>query len=158
MKLACRFNPAVTLAIAAWAGPAAAADLPPRFRDFPAAALHITQPAPVRLDDAHSRTFATRLREGASRPANFAGAYVLTAWGCGASCVTVAAIHRGTGAVAWLPFTVCCWRNNLLEPLEYRLDSRLVVVNGMRNEAGSNGTSYYKLDGGRFVLVRDARP
>lgn len=157
MKPALRLACASGLVIAAWAG-AAAADALPQFRDFPATASQAGPAAPVRLADARSRQFATRLRQGASGPANFAGRYVLTAWGCGASCVTVAAIHRGTGEVTWLPFSVCCWRDDVSEPLRFRLDSRLLAASGMRNEAGSNGTSYYKLDGGRFVLVRDAAP
>ncbi len=85
------------------------------------------------------------------QPVNFAGHYVLTSIGCGAGCVQVAAIDAGTGAVAWLPKTVCCWPLALTDPLEYRRDSRLLIVYGALNEKGS-GAHAFVFDGRRFLV------
>ena len=110
------------------------------------------RPAPVRIDDGQSRYFRTRLRWGAEQPVNFAGHYIVAQWGCGAECLTAAAIDRRTGRVSWLPFNVCCL-NEPGEMLEFRTDSRLLVVRGSRNEKGY-GTYYYRLDPRGFTLVQ----
>ena len=66
-----------------------------------------------------------------------------------------AAIDARSGAVTWLPFTVCCWALDIMEPLDYRLDSQLLVVHGMRNEKGGSGTHYYRLTDSKFLLLDD---
>ena len=106
--------------------------------------------APLRLRTARSRRYRQALLEAASQPVNFAGHYVLTSIGCGAGCVQVAAIDAGTGAVAWLPATVCCWPLTTTDPLEYRRDSRLLIVRGALNEKGA-GVHAFVFDGGHFV-------
>ncbi|NHZ66849.1 hypothetical protein [Massilia genomosp. 1] len=123
----------------------------PRFGDFPVPAIHHGATARPLLADAHSRNYATRLRHAAT--ADFAGRYVLATWGCGASCIMSAAIDARTGAVSWLPFTVCCWDAQVDTPLEYTLTSRLLIVHGARNEQGG-GTHYYQFDGKRFAEIR----
>ena len=92
------------------------------------------------------------LREFARRPADFAGHFVLASWGCGASCVLTAAIDKQTGKVIWLPFTVCCWAASVSQPLDFRLDSRLLVIHGSRDEAG-RGRYFYVFDGKEFKLI-----
>jgi hypothetical protein len=67
-----------------------------------------------------------------------------------------AAIDARTGAVAWLPFTVCCWNIDVKTPLEYRRDSRMLIVHGSRDEQGPGGdTHYYAFDGQRFAPLAD---
>ena len=63
-----------------------------------------------------------------------------------------AAIDARSGSVTWLPFTVCCWALSIMEPLDYRRDSQLLVVHGMLNEKGG-GTHYYRLTGSKFMLL-----
>jgi len=55
--------------------------------------------------------------------------------------------------VVWLPFTVCCFPPEVSEPLEFKLDSRLLIVRRSRNENGA-GTYYYLLDPQRFILLK----
>ena len=62
-----------------------------QFAELRAAPYQGRSVAPV-LKDPDSRHYATRLRSAAHRQPNFAGHYVLTAWGCGASCVMAAAV------------------------------------------------------------------
>lgn len=128
----------------------------PRFEDFPAQ-LYTGKPASVDLKGAESRRYASELRLASRQPVNFSGRYILTTWGCGASCVMGAAINAKTGSVTWLPFTVCCWKLEITEPLEYRRDSHLLIVHGSLDEKGSaSEIHYYDFDGRRFVPI--ARP
>jgi len=124
-----------------------------RFEDYAAAVEKVEHPAAPRLSDAKSRQYKSQLRDVADREVNFAGHYVLASWGCGASCVMAAAVDAKTGSVAWLPFTVCCWPLEIEEPLEFKPDSRLLIVHGGRNEKAS-GIYFYAFDGTRFQLVK----
>ena len=105
--------------------------------------------ARLQLSDARSREYAAILRKFSRQKPNFAGHFVLATWGCGAGCVMGAAIDVETGSVAWLPFTVCCWSPQVKEPLVFKARSRLLEVNGSRNEQGE-GVHYYLFDRGRF--------
>jgi opacity protein-like surface antigen len=137
-----------------WLGVAQAADVgAPRFEDFAVTDTFVGKAAKVRLVSADDKEYATRIREASRQKPNFAGHYVLASWGCGASCVSNVAIDAKTGRVTWLPFTVCCWDVDVQEPIEFRRDSRLLVVHGSRNEAG-NGTFYYVLEKEDFKLVK----
>lgn len=128
----------------------------PQFEDLPAR-LYTGKPASVDLKGAKNRRYASELRLASRQPINFSGRYILATWGCGASCVMGAAIDARTGAVTWLPFTVCCWKLEITEPLEYRRDSRLLIVHGSLDEKGSaSEMHYYDFDGRRFAPI--ARP
>lgn len=80
----------------------------PRFEDYPTTGVYKGKNTPLALtrDD---RTYRTRLREAAAEKPNFAGHYILAAWGCGAECVMGAVIDANTGRVSWFPHTICCW-------------------------------------------------
>lgn len=127
----------------------------PDFSDFPAKTYH-GPVAKVRLLDAKSRQYGGRLRDASHGAVNFAGHQILATWGCGASCIVAATIDAKTGEVAWLPFTVCCWDLNIIEPLEFRPDSRLLIVHGSRNEIGpGSAVNYYTFDVRSFSAVHD---
>ena len=133
----------------------AAAEPAPRFEDFPAPERMTGPNAPLALTRKDMQ-FRTMLGEAAHQRPNFAGHYVLTYWGCGAGCVMGAAIDARTGRVAWLPGTICCWPLEVQDPLAFQLDSTLVAMTGLRNEnERDQGTHYYRIDGLRFVHVRD---
>lgn len=128
----------------------------PHFKDYPVSKVYTGVNAPVVLkrDD---RMFRTRLREASKEKPNFAGHYIVTIWGCGTSCVMGAVVDAKTGRVYWWNFTVCCWPNVDLkfQPIEYRLNSKLIVFSGARNEKeGDVGAHFYKFERGRFVHVR----
>jgi hypothetical protein len=97
--------------------------------------------------------FRTRLK-GVTPPINFAGHYILTVIGCGTSCILVAAIDARNGKVAWLPYSLCCWTDQVSEPLRFRSNSDLLILNGQRDERGVNGPHYVRLLGGRFIALR----
>jgi hypothetical protein len=125
----------------------------PRFEDFSVIEEKIPRSVVPRLNDAAGRQYATELREGARHKPNFAGHFILISWGCGASCVMSAVVNAKNGAVIWVPFTICCWDADI-EPLVFRLKSRLLEVNGYKNEIESS-RSFYEFDGERFNLVKE---
>ena len=130
---------------------AGAATEPSAFEAYAVTVQSSSLQVPVALNDAKSRQYADELQSAAGQDTNFAGHFILSIWGCGASCVMGAAIDTKTGTVAWLPFTVCCWPRDVAAPLEFKADSRLLVY-GSRNEEGS-GRHAYLFDGHSFMLV-----
>ncbi|MDQ2823043.1 MAG: hypothetical protein M3Y65_22130 [Pseudomonadota bacterium] len=125
----------------------------PQFSDFPAP-VYSGRITTAHLTDAKSRQYATQLQATRYGKVNFSGNHILTAWGCGASCIIAATVDAKTGMVKWLPFTVCCWNHGIKVPLEFRADSRLLIVHGSRDETGSAGDiSYYTFDGRKFSEI-----
>ena len=120
------------------------------FSSYPAAVTRVARRSPLQFRSALSRRYRSDLQEAATGPVNFAGHYVLTSIGCGAGCVQVAAIDAGAGSVTWLTQTVCCWPLAMTEPLEYRRDSRLLIVHGALHEKGS-GVHAFVFDRRRFL-------
>src|SRR3712207_314367 len=70
----------------------------PRFEDYSVGTIYRGNNAPVKLDE-DSRAFRTRLREATREKPNFAGRFIVTAWGCGTGCVLGAVIDASTGKV-----------------------------------------------------------
>lgn len=133
----------------------------PRFEDYPAREVYRGVNARARLtrDD---RAFRTRLREAARERPNFAGRYVVTAWGCGAGCLMGAVIDAKTGRVYRLPHQATLDYDAGLdfEPIRFRLDSRLLIIFGARDDApdidADFGTHYYLFERGRFRQIHFA--
>lgn len=129
----------------------------PRFEDYPALPLFRGQAAPLRLTR-ESREFRTRLREAAKEKPDFAGHYIVARWGCGSGCLSGAFIDARTGRVYMLPFVVvCCYGMNMdeeAERMEFRPDSKLIIIRGTLNEEGRAGTRYYKWENNRLVLLK----
>jgi hypothetical protein len=148
----------VVLVLATVTGRATAQNRIPQFRDYSVSEVYSGRTAPLALgrDD---RMFKTRLAWAAKkqRP-NFAGHYILTSWGCGTMCLMGAVIDAKTGKVYWWNFSICCWSFDVdekFEPIEFRLNSKLLVFSGARNEKdGDVGAHFYKFENGRFVHVR----
>ena len=131
----------------------------PQFRDYAAGEVFRGRAAKIDLSTPENRNYRTRLNEAAARPANFAGHYVLTTWGCGTSCVTGAAVDLVSGKVAFLPATICCWGDvdKDFRPAKIEVRSRLIVFLGQLNEDGPAGPHYFQLEDGAFKRLPDAR-
>jgi hypothetical protein len=143
----------ICLALAIYSAPILADAGTPSFEDCQVAVSTPQKPVHVKLSTAESRRFASRLRDAARQPINFAGQYVLASWGCGAGCVMGGAVDTKSGNVVMLPFTISDWPLEVTEPLSFRKDSCLLVAQGSRNEQG-HGTYYYKFNGRQFDLVK----
>lgn len=127
----------------------------PQFREYPADDSLVTTRAPVDLTSPDAWTFRTRLRNAAKQEPNFAGQYVIASWGCGATCVTGANVNLATGKVVFLPGSVCCWGrvDENFKALEFRRNSRLLVMSGLINEEGDMGAHFFVFDGGSFNFL-----
>jgi hypothetical protein len=111
----------------------------PKFEDY--AVAHVFRGKPPNVDlRSHPKawTFRTRLREGNSRPPDFAGYYTLVSWGCGTACQENALIDARDGKVYFGPVTSLGSR--------YRLTSRLLVATAPEDIA-----DYYLSDGAQTV-------
>jgi len=130
----------------------------PQFKDFPAKGKYVGKNAPVVIT-AKDRRFRTVLREAAHEKPDFAEHYILAAWGCGAACLMGAVIDANTGKVHWFPHTICCWnemaRDESFNPIVYKLNSRLIVFTGIRNEQdGDLGAHFYEFGPTGFKYIR----
>ena len=133
----------------------------PQFKDYPAGKIYRGKNAPVKLLTGDERMFRTRLTEASKQKPNFAGHYVLTYWGCGTECLSGAAIDVRTGKVSWINFSICCWGTDVddnFEAINFRLDSKLVIFAGARNEKeGDDGVHFYKFENGRFIFIKTVK-
>jgi hypothetical protein len=121
----------------------------PKFSDFPAEVYTGKVAKPI-LDTADKRNFRTRINEAAKGKPDFAGHFIMVKWGCGASCLGGAVLDAETGAVEFLPWSVCCSSNFDLEPLDYHANSRLLIANGMLNEEEPDTAHHFEFDGSQF--------
>ena len=108
-----------------------------------------------------ARVYRTVLREGAKQAPNFAGHYTIIEIGCGAGARCPAILDTRTGKVVFPPELKVAEALLMetgpgdFETLNYRLDSRLLVVVGTPNEnLGQEGVYYYVWRDDRLALFR----
>jgi hypothetical protein len=133
----------------------------PRFEDYPAE-LFRGAPAPAKIVGPLARSYRTRLRGGAKEGPNFAGHYTVVYWGCGSDCRVFAVVDAKTGKVYFPPGIRAVSRvpSQEEDPIQYRGDSRLLVIAGEVWPGGGQwkpeATYYYEWRGGELKLVRKA--
>jgi hypothetical protein len=130
----------------------------PTFADYPATGKLKGKPARARIRTKDARMYRTAITEGAKEGPNFAGHYTIVQWGCGTACLGFAIVDANTGRVTMSPFYVGMGYDlgdELRERdlIEYKLDSRLLIVTGTRDDRGQ-GQYFYAWDGKRLKLVR----
>jgi hypothetical protein len=128
----------------------------PLFSDFPVSTTYTGQSHNPNLATPQAQKFRSRLIEGASEKANFAGHYIVIQWGCGTGCVSGAVLDALSGHVTFFPFVyVCCWGNVNADfkPISFRLNSHLIVFSGQLNEKGKVGVHYFNFDADRFEFI-----
>jgi len=126
----------------------------------PTPAMTTTPTAPI-VKHGMARLFRTVLREGAKQPPNFAGHYTIIEIGCGAGTRCPAILDAETGKVFFPPELKVAEALMMdtgpgdFETLNYRLDSRLLVVVGTANENyGQEGVYSYVWRDERLTLFR----
>lgn len=140
------------------AGLAYAQSSVPRYKQFPAE-LYTGKMATPKPATKAAKEVKTQIEDGMTARPNFAGRYVITTWSCGTSCLQFAIVNAETGAVYLPPFYVASGMNVGQEklrdelPLQFKPDSRLLVVVGSRNENGE-GVYFYKWDNEKLTLIR----
>jgi hypothetical protein len=124
------------------------------------------------LRSAFAREYQTRIREAAKRRPNFAGKYRVAYWGCGTSCRIIAVIDEVSGQVYEGPFHALDYDGEVryadgslsyddgFEPLDFRNDSRLLIVRGAPLISSPTGfilrhaLFYYEWRQDHFVLLK----
>lgn len=126
----------------------------------PAPATTAKPAAPI-VTHGMARLYRTRLREGAQEEPNFAGHYTIIEIGCGAGARCPAIMDAQTGKVFFPPELKVAEALLMdvghadFETLNYRLDSRVLVVVGTANEnLGAEGIYYYVWRDDRLTLFR----
>jgi len=133
----------------------------PKFEEYPVKSERVAKPAEVRLDShPKARTFRTVIRQGAKTGPNFAGHFTIVKWGCGTACVEIAIVDAVSGEVYFprqlqpLAFQAI---TDDTPPLQYRLDSRLLVVAGSpEDREGNEGIYAYVWEKRRLRAIHHA--
>lgn len=126
----------------------------PRFEDYPSLKRFAGHPAPVLVGSArYGRMYRTRLRDGARKGPNFAGAFTVVVWGCGSSCQIVAVVDAMTGALSEQTLRTT-------NGVEYRRESRLLIADPVHAGdppldtcAACGIPAAYEWTGSRFELL-----
>lgn len=134
----------------------------PQFKDYPVSEKFSGKPARPKLSSANARMFRTQLRRQSGDGPNFAGHYAIALWGCGSGCVEMAIIDLKTGDVFFPPQVERVGVNSDREeePLDYRTNSRLLIVTGWREASGRDGVEgkfFYEWKDNRLRLIRKAK-
>ncbi len=113
----------------------------------------------------NARTYRTNLRNVAKEGVNFAGHFIVANWGCGTNCSETAIIDARNGKVffpaelAGAIFGFCDLPDDA-EPIVYKADSRLFVLNGFKggdalaSKKSSCGIYYLEWTGTNFKQVK----
>jgi len=103
------------------------------------------------------------IRAQAAEGANFAGHYRIATWGCGAGCVQFAIVDVKTGDVYFPPEveTVMVLLEQEDDPLQYRAESRLLVITGKKEKPNfrdsGEGRFFYVWKNNRLALLRSVK-
>ena len=134
----------------------------PQFSEFPAQTVKITSPKKPILSSNLARRYKTIISNSMADEPNFAGHYRVVAWGCGTDCRGFAIVNLLSGKTYTLPSleSVDGVMGNDEDRLSYRPDSKLFVINGLRNEV-DEGKFYYLWKNGKlnflskYPLIKD---
>jgi hypothetical protein len=139
-------------------GAVAGTDKAPHYRDFAVTNIFKGKPAPVDLSShPRARMFRTQLRRQAAEGPDFAGHYKIAIWGCGSSCAAFAIVDSQTGHVYFppeLPYVTWADWEGTNFGLQFRIDSRLLVLHGSPEEKPQSGTFYYMWQTNKLRLIR----
>lgn len=97
----------------------------PQFKNYAVKSIYSGKTAQLNLSDEHARFFRTRLRDALTEQPNFAGEYVITMWGCGASCRMYSIINKRTGQLLKDAFG---GEGNAEDVIDSRASSNLLVT------------------------------
>jgi len=135
----------------------------PQFKDYSAQESFSGKPAQPKLTSKRARLFRTMIRTQAAEGPNFAGHYRIATWGCGAGCVQFAIVDVKTGDVYFPPEveTVMVLLEQEDDPLQYRAESRLLVITGKKEKPNfrdsGEGRFFYVWKNNRLALLRSVK-
>jgi hypothetical protein len=142
------------IVVGAFAGP----DKAPQYQDFAVTKIFKGKPAAVDLSShPQARMYRTELRRQAAEGSDFAGHYKIAIWGCGSSCAAFAIVDSQTGHVYFppeLPYVTWTGWEGTNFGLQFRIDSRLLILHGSPEEKPHIGTFYYVWQTNTLRLIR----
>jgi hypothetical protein len=146
------------LSLLALCAATASAGNPPQFTDYPVVATDQSRSGtrpPLRLTTRTARRYTTAIHRAYSEPPNFAGHLHVVIWGCGTDCRNFALIDYKTGLVHTLPNVdeIGGEMGNDDERVDFRSDSRLLIIAGTLDHGQSAGKFYYLWTGKRLERV-----
>ncbi len=109
----------------------------PLFENYPTKTTEIKLTQKLNIGTPFARRFKTMLSQELKRGPDFAGKYRIVRIGCGSGCVGLAVLDCEVGTAYDAKMTVEQSNKelfNLGERIEYRKDSRLLVLRGCINE------------------------
>lgn len=134
-----------------------AKNIVPQFTDYPVKP-YTGKTAQLDMTDESARMFRTRLRDALKEKPDFAGEYVTTMWGCGASCRMYSFVNKRTGKLLHAGFG---GEENAEDVVATRPNSKLLVTQEEnRNEnwdVESLTTRFYVLEKEKFKLLKSIK-
>lgn len=129
-----------------------------KFSDYAETNVFHGTPARPVLTTSRQRTFRTKIREAAAKGPNFAGHFTVAEWGCGSGCASFEIVDAITGKAFDPPFKTLAMPfvagGRDYQGLVYRLDSRLLILDGCPEEDEQKcGTYYYAWEKGELKLL-----
>lgn len=127
----------------------------PQFRDYPVKSVYTGKTAKLDISDPSANMFRTRLRAALKEKPDFAGEYVTTMWGCGASCRMYSFVNKRTGQLLADGFGGEARTEDVIAT---RANSRLLVTQeehmDQNYEVDQVTTRFYVLEKSRFKLLK----
>lgn len=139
------------------------------YHNYPAIVYSAKNAALNFASNPKATAFKSHLLAAAKKKPNFAGHYVLTSWGCGMFCITMAVIDVKTGNIYFLDPTKDNpdWNKHLLgySFVKPHANSKLLIIKAQltklpRASAGSlagpkiKQTLYYKWQNNKLIFMR----
>ncbi len=130
----------------------------PRFADYPASGKPYTgRIARMKVPRGLGENLRLRVKEslGDDDKPTIAGRYIRLTWPCGTACAGTGLMDAQTGRVI-VAHHMSGWGDvtDEFEAIEGRLNSRLIVLSGQRDEKGIIGRHFYVLENGRLKYLR----
>lgn len=130
----------------------------PQFADYPIKSVYTGKAAQLDLSDGSARMFRTRLRDALKEKPDFAGEYVTTMWGCGASCRMYSFVNKRTGKLLQAGFG---GEENAEDVVATRPNSKLLVTQEENRNADYEivnlTTRFYILENGKLKLLKSMK-
>ncbi|MBJ9373166.1 MULTISPECIES: hypothetical protein [Acinetobacter] len=127
----------------------------PQFRDYPVKSVYTGKTAKLDISDPSANMFRTRLRAALKEKPDFAGEYVKTMWGCGASCRMYSFVNKRTGKLLADGFGGEARTEDVIAT---RANSRLLVTQEEHMDQNYEGdqviTRFYVLEKNGFKLLK----
>lgn len=127
----------------------------PQFSDYPVKSVYKGKTAQLDISDPSANMFRTRLRDALKEKPDFAGEYVTTMWGCGASCRMYSFVNKRTGQLLADGFGGEARTEDVVAT---RVNSRLLVTQeehmDQNYEVDQVTTRFYVLEKNRLKLIK----